>query len=54
MTKHTPRRQCCGTAKSARSVTRARIGKTAVTALSVMLILPPDGWPRKIPVARRR
>jgi porin len=40
--KQTPR-QCHGTTKLARSVNRARIGKTAVTALSVILTLP-AGW----------
>ena len=42
MIKHSLR-QCCGTAKSARPVAWARIGNTAVTALSVMFSLP-AGW----------
>jgi porin len=40
--KHTPR-QCCRTTKPARSVNWDRIGKTAVTALSIILTLP-AGW----------
>ena len=42
MIKHSLR-QCCGAAKSARPVAWARIGNTAVTALSVMFSLP-GGW----------